>query len=115
MSILAAAANPPGVVVAVVIAALVAGGVCLAVAIYFAFADKSTTDALTKAAKDAGTKASDKLANPVQEQAAAIDFGGLAQLATAIDKLNRSGRFLVAALTFAAVAAVAAGTGAIAA
>lgn len=113
--VLAASSTPPGVVTAVVVFSLVAAGICLVLAVYFAFADKPSTDALRTAAKDAGSKTSAKLANPVQEQAAAIDFNGLAQLATALDKLNRSGRFQIAALAFSAVAAVAAGAGAVAA
>jgi len=39
-----------------------------------------------------------------------MDFRALANLAEAIDKLNRSGRFLlIASLAFAAISAVAAG------
>jgi hypothetical protein len=103
-----------GVVAAVVVFSLVSSGVCLALAAYFAFDDREATDALQTAARQAGTKTSERLENPAQAQAAAIDFGGLAQLATALDKLNRSGRFLIASLSMAAVAGVAAGAGAIA-
>src|SRR5436309_1113493 len=113
MIIASTGSGTPGVVTAVVIFSLVAAGVCLVFAAFFAFADQTTTEALRSAAKDAGTKTSEKLANPAQPQAA-VDFGGLAQLATAIDRLNRAGRFLIAALSFTAVAGVAAGAGSIA-
>lgn len=115
MNALASASSLPVAVTAVVVFSLVAAGLCLVCALYFEVADNKATDALRAAAKNAGSKTSENLANPVQEQVAGIDFGGLAQLATALDKLNRSGRFLIAALAFSAVAAVAAGTGAIAA
>jgi soluble cytochrome b562 len=94
---------------------LIAGGISFILAVIFAFNDQG--DAVSKirdAAKDAAKKTSDKLANPATEQAA-VDFGGLAQLATALDKLNRAGRFLVASMAFAAIAAAAAGIGSVAA
>ena len=108
------AASTPGVVWAVVGSALAVGVLCLGLSVFFAFADKAASDALVTAAKRAGTTTTHRLENPAQEQAAAIDFGGLAQLATALDKLNRSGRFLIAALAFWAIAAAAAGATALA-
>ncbi len=98
----------------VVTFSLSAGGISFVLAVIFAFTDQGkAVSNIRKAAKDAASKTSDKLANPATEQAA-VNFGGLTQLATALDKLNRAGRFLVASMTFAAVAATAASIGSVA-
>jgi soluble cytochrome b562 len=105
----------PDIVNTVVTFSLGAGGISFVLAVIFAFTDQgNAVSKIRAAAKDAASKTSDKIANPSTEQAA-VDFGGLAQLATALDKLNRAGRFLVASMTFAAVAATAAGVGSVAA
>jgi hypothetical protein len=112
--------DTPGVVTAVVVFSLAAAGVCLILAAYFAFVDHRATAALREAAKQAGASAGNRLANPANPanpataQTGPIDFKGLAELATALEKLNRSSSFLIAALAFAAAAAVAAGAGSIA-
>jgi len=106
--------DTPGVVIAVVVFSLAAAAVCLILAAYFAFADHRATAALRDAAKEAGAKAGERLANPATPQTGPIDFKGLAELATALEKLNRSSSFLIGALAFAAAASVAAGAGSIA-
>jgi len=105
-----------GIVTAVVILSLVCAAVTLVFAIVFTFVDFNDGPAQVKAAaKDAATRTSEQLSeNPNQPQAAGVDFGGLAQLAAALDKLNRAGRFLIASIAFAAVAAGAASLGSIA-
>lgn len=104
-----------GVVTAVVVFSLVCAGLALVFALVFTFVDYHDGPAQVKAAaKDAATTTSHRLAqNPNQPQAAGADFGGLAQLATAVEKLNRAGRFLIASIAFAAVGAAAASLGAI--
>jgi hypothetical protein len=92
---------------AVVGFALTASGVCLLLGVVFTFMESGAERKLRAAAKAAG----DHLAksqpgeNPVQAQTAPIDFGGLAKLAEALGHLNRSGRFLIVSLGFAAIAA----------
>ena len=93
--------------------ALVAGVASLALAIFFAFHDRGPAKVVGEAVREAGAKAKKKLENPVQEQAA-IDFASLAKLADSLHKLDRSGRFLVAALGFIAVAAAVIGADTIA-
>jgi hypothetical protein len=120
MSTLNLAPPVPGVVTAVVIFSLVSAGLCLVLAIVLAFIDKESTKAVRDAAKKAAPrtvvepqKMADGKFAPV-EQAAHVDFVGLAKLAEGIEKLNAAGRFLIASLAFAASAAVAAGAGSIA-
>ena len=108
----AATSTPPPIVTAVVVFSLIAASISLILAIYFALSDKAAGDALMDATKEASETATRK-PDTIHEQAA-IDFAGLAKLAEAVDKVDRSGRFLICALAFAAVAAVAASAGAIA-
>jgi Na+(H+)/acetate symporter ActP len=104
----------------VAIVCLIAAGACLIAALFFAFADRAATEQLRQAVQTASAKvnaefsaepqAGDDDRNPAQPQFGNMDFRGLANLAEAIDKLNRSGRFLlIASLAFAAISAVAAG------
>lgn|ERR1700739_1432718 len=105
----------------VAIVCLIAAGACLIAALLFAFADRAATEQLRQAVRTASAKvnaeiraepaqAGDDDGNPAQPQFGDMDFRGLANLAEAIDKLNRSGRFLlIASLAFAAISAVAAG------
>ena len=56
-------------------------------------------------AKSAGESTSTTgTTNPVSPQAAGLSFEGIAKLAEALEKINPSGRFLVAAIAFAAAA-----------
>jgi hypothetical protein len=99
---------------------LVAAGTCLIAALVIGFADRATTDQLRQAVRTASAKVNaefsaepahvgDDGGNPAQPQFANMDFRGLANLAEATDNLNRYGRFLlIASLTFAAIAAIAA-------
>jgi hypothetical protein len=92
----------------VVYVALLCGAVCLGLAIAFAIKDRGPAKKVSEAAEEAGAKTKEKLANPAVEQAA-IDFEGIAKLAEALKKLDRSGRFLIAALAFVAIAAAVVG------
>jgi hypothetical protein len=92
----------------VVYVALLCGVVCLGLAITFAVRDRGPAKEVSEAAEEAGKKTKQELQNPATEQAA-IDFGGIAKLAEALKKLDRSGRFLIAGLAFVAIAAAVVG------
>jgi ABC-type oligopeptide transport system substrate-binding subunit len=96
----------------VIMVSLAASMVCLIIAIILAFAGHDAKKAIRGAAAAAGSKArarvDDPDANPAQPQAA-VDYDGLSKLAEALAKLSPSGQFLIAALAFAASAALAAG------
>ena len=84
----------------------------------FAIMEHSATEAVRTAAQAAGQKAAAALSSPAAGGAehpvtaqGLADFGGIAQLATAIEKLNRSGRYLIMSVAFLAVAAGAATAG----
>jgi hypothetical protein len=47
-------------------------------------------------------------------QSAGVDFGGIAKLAEALEKLNPSGRFLIGSVVFAATAALVTSVGSVA-
>ena len=121
--IAATASTPPAaIVVAVVVFCLIASGACFlsAIAIWAKY-ERGLAEALQgtqEKLKDVQPRAVDEAGrplNPVQEQAGpAFDFAALAKLADALEKLPVSGRLLVVSLGFAAIAAVAAGTGSIA-
>jgi Na+(H+)/acetate symporter ActP len=105
----------------VAIVCLIAAGACLIAALFLAFADRAATEQLRQAVQIASAKvnaefsaepvqAGDDDRNPAQPRFGNMDFRALANLAEAVDKLNRSGRFLlIASLAFAAISAVAAG------
>jgi hypothetical protein len=100
---------------------VIAAVACLICAIAFAFADRKTAAKVRDAAKAVGKSIEESLSpggdtgerprTPVVAQAAGVDFGGIAKLAEALDKLNPSGRFLIGSVVFAATAAVVAGVG----
>lgn len=104
----------------VAIVCLIAAAACLMAALFFAFSDRAATEQLRQAVQIASAKVNAEFSaepvqdgvddrNPAQPEFGNMDFRGLANLAEAIEKLNRSGRFLlIASLAFAAISAVAA-------
>ncbi|WP_159038157.1 hypothetical protein [Streptomyces sp. WM6386] len=117
--IAAASVQVPDVATTVVIFTLVCAGICLALAVIFAFLDNASS-AVRKAAEAAAPKTvtefeTDETGRPrARPQTTHVDFSGLAKLAEGLEKLNHAGRFLIVSLAFTAVAAVAAGAGSIA-
>ncbi|MFD4644819.1 hypothetical protein [Streptomyces sp. NPDC058441] len=112
-----AATGTPGVIIAVVVFCLVVSGIFAALSARLAFTDTEAEKSVRGAVKAAGDKQREKMELGdtqvrVEERALGIDFGGLSNLADAIDKLNQAGRFLIASMAFAAIAAAAASVGA---
>jgi hypothetical protein len=121
----------PGIVWAVVGVALGAGLICLLFGVIFAFSERKEARSVREAARAVGggrgrgpakgapqggpvSPLAGKTApppTPVEEQAGLVDFGSLAQLATALAKLKVSATFLVMGLAFIAVATAAATAG----
>ncbi|MFB7617927.1 hypothetical protein [Kitasatospora sp. NPDC056181] len=104
---------PIGVVVCTAVVAAVA---CLVLAAVFSFMDKAENEA-RKAAREAVPTTKHRApaaGEAARNQAATVDYAALAKLAEALEKLNRAGRFLIASISFAAVASLAASAGSIA-
>jgi hypothetical protein len=100
---------------------VLAAAACLICAIVFAFADRRAAAKVRDAAQSVSEAITETMAaregsaerprTPVQMQSAGVDFGGVAKLAEALEKLNPSGRFLIGSVIFAATAALVAGVG----
>ena len=100
---------------------VIAAAACLICALVFAFADRKAAAKVRDVAQRVSEAITESLApgegnaqrprTPVQMQSAGIDFGGVAKLAEALEKLNPSGRFLIGSVVFAATAALVAGVG----
>jgi hypothetical protein len=120
----------PGIVWAVVGVALGAGLICLLFGVIFAFSERKEARSVREAARVVGGRSRSPAKGappgapvsplagetappptPVEEQAGLVDFGSLAQLATALAKLKVSTTFLVMGLAFIAVATAAATAG----
>ncbi|MEU4767076.1 hypothetical protein AB0H12_27855 [Actinosynnema sp. NPDC023794] len=88
---------------------LVFSAVTLGLGVLFAFTDRKATAAVRGAVVEDSSKAEIPVGQGNQPQRSIVDFGGLAKLAEALDKLNRSGRFLITSIAFMAVAVAALG------
>lgn len=99
-----ATTSTPWTVGAVVIGCLAGAALCLFFAIVFA-----VQEILSDARKEFRKKAAEGLAG--SRTLVAADFDGMAKLATALEHLDLSGRFLLFSLGFAASAAAAAAAG----
>lgn len=103
---------------------ILAAAACLVCAIVFAFSDRNAAAKVRDAAQRVGEAITNSLAagedgatrprTPVQMQSAGVDFGGIAKLAEALEKLNPSGRFLIGSVVFAATAALVTSIGSVA-
>jgi hypothetical protein len=101
-------------IIAVAVACLIAAAICLGYAIKLAHADNAAIDQVRQATiTKSGGKPASEGETPVAAQSSPIDFTGAAKLAEALNKLNPSGRFLIASFIFAAIAAAAAGVGSV--
>ncbi|MEV5255924.1 hypothetical protein AB0K98_29695 [Streptomyces werraensis] len=112
-----ASTGTPGVIISVVVFCLVVSGIFATLSACSAFTDTEAEKSVREAVKVAGDKQKEKMEAGdtqvrVEERALGVDFGGLSKLAEAIDKLNQAGRFLIASMAFAAIAAAAASVGA---
>lgn len=112
------------VIALVAVFCIVASAACLLFAIVFAFSDKKAAAKVRDAAQQAGEAITNSLTpsedggnsrrTPAQMQSAGVDFGGIAKLAEALEKLNPSGRFLIGSVVFAATAALVTSIGSVA-
>ena len=120
----------PGIVWAVVGVTLGTGLICLLFGVIFAFSERKEARSVHEAARAVGGRGRSPAKGappggpvsplagetapppaPVEKQAGLVDFGSLAQLATAPAKLKVSTTFLVTGLAFIAVATAAATAG----
>ncbi|MCV7423809.1 hypothetical protein H7K45_24955 [Mycobacterium yunnanensis] len=87
---------------------IIAAAGTLGLAIFFAFNDRDAATKLRDAAKNASETLArpDDNGTPIRAQGAGVDFGGIAKLAEALEKLNPSGRFLIASIVFTTAATV---------
>ena len=89
----------------------VASAICLVFCIGFVWGDRRAAKELAQRKLPAG-EAPDRTP-VVQQSLGAPDFGGIAKLAEAIQKLTPSGQLLIGAVVFAVTAAVLGGVGSV--
>lgn len=94
------------VVNSVIIFCVVAAAASLGLAIFFGIQDWRAAAKVRDLAKTATESISAGTQNPLQPQAAGLSFDWIAKLAEALDKVNPSGRFLVASIAFTAAATI---------
>ena len=95
----------------VAIFCIVASAICLVFCIGFDWGDRRAAKELAQRKLPAG-EAPDRTP-VVQQSLGAPDFGGVAKLAEAIQKLTPSGQLPIGAVVFAAIAAVLGGVGSV--
>lgn len=109
-----------GVIWLIVAVSLGAGLVCLVMALIITVDERNVTAPIREAARAAGRTAESRAdvaqgagnaPTPVLEQGGLVDFGGIAQLADALGKLNPAGQLFVMSLAFMAIAMAAGAAG----